>query len=51
MTEPDAVANAFPIACTLPPTQLRERRAGLLETLLKAAEYVDSLSSGTHLAA
>lgn len=46
MTEPNAVTKVLPIACTLTPTELRDRRAGLLEALLKAAEHSEVLPRG-----
>ena len=46
MTERDAVAKVLPIACTLTSTELRERRAGLLEALSMAAVRAEVLPGG-----
>ena len=49
MTEPNPTTKVLPIACTLTPTELRERRAGLLEGLLVSAEHAEVLPGGYRL--
>lgn len=46
MTEPNAATKALPIACTLTPMELKNRRADLLGGLLKAAEHSELIPDG-----